>query len=135
MYLLDKLKPFEQKEHFSQKEQNGLGWNLAYVRKGLTCQGDRTRDLQVGSQVLLPTGPPIPFYLTPWQTDLYAQHLDLTEQETACPSSMTDDCPVRLVASSSSFYSFYDQYYWLVYNCQSNQFPLIIVFIIGQLEP
>ena len=26
MYLLDKLKPFEQKEHFSLKEQNGLGW-------------------------------------------------------------------------------------------------------------
>ena len=52
MYLLDKLKPFEQKEHFSLKEQNGLGWNLAYVRKGLACQGDRTQDLQVGSQVL-----------------------------------------------------------------------------------
>ena len=40
MYLFAKLKPFEQKEHFSLKEQNGLGWNLAYVRKGLTCQGD-----------------------------------------------------------------------------------------------
>ena len=40
MYLLDKLKPFEQKEHLSLKEQNGLRWNLAYVRKGLTCQGD-----------------------------------------------------------------------------------------------
>ena len=40
MYLLDKLKPFEQKEHFSLKEQNGLGWNLAYVRKEPTCQGD-----------------------------------------------------------------------------------------------
>ena len=52
MYLLDKLKPFEQKEHFSLKEQNGLGWNLAYVRKGPTCQGDRTQDLQVGGQVL-----------------------------------------------------------------------------------
>ena len=25
MYLLAKLKPFEQKEHFSLKEQNGLG--------------------------------------------------------------------------------------------------------------
>ena len=49
MYLLAKLKPFEQKEHFSLKEQNGLGWNLAYVRKGPTCQGDRTQDLQVGS--------------------------------------------------------------------------------------
>ena len=127
MYLLNKLKPFEQKEHFSQKEQNGLGWNLAYVRKGPTCQGDQTQDLQVGSQALLPTGPPIPFYLTLQQTDLYARHLDLTEWETACPSGMTGDCPVRLVASSSSFDSFYDQYYWLVYNCQSNQFPLIIV--------
>ena len=40
MYLLDKLKPFEQKEHLSLKEQNGLGWNLAYVRKGPTCQWD-----------------------------------------------------------------------------------------------
>ena len=135
MYLLDKLKPFEQKEYFSLKEQNGLGWNVAYVRKGPICQGDRTQDLQVGSQVLLPTGPSIPFYLTPWQTDLYARHLDLTEWETACLSSMADDCPVRLVASSSSFDSFYDQYYWLVYNCQSDQFPLITVFIIGQLEP
>ena len=28
MYLLDKLKPFEQKDYFSLKEQNGLGWNL-----------------------------------------------------------------------------------------------------------
>ena len=27
MYLLDKLKSFEQKEHFFLKEQNGLGWN------------------------------------------------------------------------------------------------------------
>ena len=52
MYLLDKLKPFEQTEHFSLKEQNGLGWNLAYVRKRPACQGDRTQDLQVGSQVL-----------------------------------------------------------------------------------
>ena len=52
MYLLYKLKPFEQKEHFSLKEQNGLGWNPAYVRKGLTCQGDQTQDLQVGSQAL-----------------------------------------------------------------------------------
>ena len=111
MYLLDKLKPFEQKEHFSLKEQNGLGWNLAYVRKGPTCQWDQTQDLQVGSQVLLPTGPLIPFYLTPRQTDLYVRHLDLTEWETACPSDMTDDCPVRPVASSSSFDSFYDQYY------------------------
>ena len=34
MYLLDKLKPFEQKEHFSLKERNGLGWNLAYVCVG-----------------------------------------------------------------------------------------------------
>ena len=34
MYLLDKLKLFEQKEHFSLKEQNGLGWNLAYVCVG-----------------------------------------------------------------------------------------------------
>ena len=96
---------------------------------------DRTQDLQVGSQALLPTGPPIPFYRTLRQPDLYAWHLDLTEQETAGPSSMADDCPVRLVVSSSSFDSFYDQYYWLVYNCQSNQFPLITVFIIGQLEP
>ena len=52
MYLLDKLKLFEQKEHFSLKEENGLGWNLAYVRKGPTCQGNQTQDLQVGSQVL-----------------------------------------------------------------------------------
>ena len=70
-----------------------------------------------------------------WQTDLYVWLLDLTERETACLSGMTDDCPVRLVTSSSSFDSFYDKYYWLVYNCQSNEFPLIIVFIIGQLEP
>ena len=34
MYLLDKLKPFKQKEHFFLKEQNGLGWNLAYVCVG-----------------------------------------------------------------------------------------------------
>ena len=40
MYLLDKLKPFWQKEHlslkehFSLEEQNGLGWNLAYVCVG-----------------------------------------------------------------------------------------------------
>ena len=34
VYLLAKLKPFEQKEHFSLKEQNGLVWNLAYVRNG-----------------------------------------------------------------------------------------------------
>ena len=72
MHLLAKLKPFEQNEHFSLKEQNGLGWNLAYVRKGPTCQGDRTQDLQVGSRVLLPTGPLIPFYLTLRQTDLHA---------------------------------------------------------------
>ena len=76
-----------------------------------------------------------PSILTPQQTDLYARQLYQTEWETACPSSMADDCTVRLVASSSSFDSFYDQYYWLVYNCQSNQFSLIIVFIIGQLEP
>ena len=49
MYL---LKPFEQKDYFSLKEQNGLGWNLTYVRKGLTCQGDQTQDLQVGGQAL-----------------------------------------------------------------------------------
>ena len=76
-----------------------------------------------------------PSNLTPWQTDLYVQHLDLTEWETACLSGMADDGPVRLVASSSSFDSFDDQYYWLVYNCQSNQFLLLIVFIICQLEP
>ena len=74
MYLFAKLKPFEQKEHFSLKEKNALGWNQAYVIKGLTCQGDRTHDPQVGSRVLLPTGPPIPFYLTPWLADLYARH-------------------------------------------------------------
>ena len=34
MYLLDKLKPFEQKDYFSLKEQNGLGWYLAYVCVG-----------------------------------------------------------------------------------------------------
>ena len=48
MYLLAKLKPFRQKEHFSLKEQNGLVWNLAYVRKGLDGQGDGTHNLQVG---------------------------------------------------------------------------------------
>ena len=73
--------------------------------------------------------------LTPWQTDLYAWQLYQTEWETACLSGMADDCPVRLVASSSSFDRFYDQYYWLVYNCQLNQFSLISTFIIGQLEP
>ena len=52
MHLLDKLKSFEQKEHFSLKEQNGLERHLAYVRKRPACQGDRTQDLQVGSQVL-----------------------------------------------------------------------------------
>ena len=75
-----------------------------------------------------------PSNLTPPQTGLYARQLYLTEQETACLSGMADDCTVGLVASSSSFDSFYDQYYWLVYNCQSNQFSLIIAFIIGQLE-
>ena len=34
MYLLDKLKPFEQKEYFSLKEQNGSEWYLAYVCVG-----------------------------------------------------------------------------------------------------
>ena len=52
MYLLDKLKPFEQNDYFSLKEQNGLGWNVAYVRKRPACQGDLTQDLQVGSQAL-----------------------------------------------------------------------------------
>ena len=108
MHLFAKLKPFEQKEHFSLKEQNGLGWNQAYVGKGLDGQGDQTHDLQVGSRALLPTDPPIPFYLTPWLADLYAQHQDLTEWENACPSGMVDDCIERLVASSSSFDSFYD---------------------------
>ena len=61
MYLLAKLKHFEQKEHFSLKELNGLVWNVAYVRKGPDGQGDRTHDLQVGCQALLPTDPPIPF--------------------------------------------------------------------------
>ena len=61
MYLLAKLKPFEQKEHFFLKEQNELGWNQAYVRKGPTGQGDQTHDLQVGCWALLPTDPPIPF--------------------------------------------------------------------------
>ena len=45
-------------------------------------------------------------YLTTQQPGLSERHLCLTEQETACPSGMTDDCPVRLVASSSSFDSF-----------------------------
>ena len=128
MYLLDKLKPFEQKEHFSLKEQNGLGWNLAYIRKRPACsrlEAKRSNPLAHRS----------PSNLTPRQTDLYAWQLYWTEQETACPSGMADDCTVRLVASSSSFDSFYDQYYWLVYNCQSNQFSLIITFITGQLEP
>ena len=40
MYLLDKLKPFEQKEHFSQKEQNGLEWYLAYVCEGPVFKWD-----------------------------------------------------------------------------------------------
>ena len=39
MYFLNKLKPFEQKDYSSLKEQNGLGWNLAYVRKRPFCQG------------------------------------------------------------------------------------------------
>ena len=39
MYLLAKLKPFEQKEHFSLKEQNGLMWNLANVRNGTSLPG------------------------------------------------------------------------------------------------
>ena len=74
MYLLAKLKPFEQKEHFSPKERNGLGWNQAYVTKGPAGQGDRTHNLQVGSRALLPTDPPIPFCRTPQLTDLYAWH-------------------------------------------------------------
>ena len=74
VYLLAKLKPFEQKEHFSLKEQNGLVWNLAYVRNGTDLPGDRTHNLQVGGRVLLPTGPLISFYLIPQLTDLYAQH-------------------------------------------------------------
>ena len=41
--------PFEQKEHFPLKEQNGLVWNLAYVRKGPDGQGDQIHNLQVGS--------------------------------------------------------------------------------------
>ena len=40
MYLLAKLKPFEQKEHFSLTEQNGLVWNLAYVRNGTDLPGE-----------------------------------------------------------------------------------------------
>ena len=40
MYLLDKLKPFEQKEHFSLKEQNGLEWYLAYVCVGPVLKWD-----------------------------------------------------------------------------------------------
>ena len=39
VYLLAKLKPYEQKEHFSLKEQNGLVWNLAYVRNGTGLPG------------------------------------------------------------------------------------------------
>ena len=39
VYLLAKLKPSEQKEHFSLKEQNGLVWNLAYVRNGTDLPG------------------------------------------------------------------------------------------------
>ena len=74
MYLLAKLKPFEQKGHFSLKEQNGLGWNQAYVRKGLAGQGDQTHNLQVGCRALLPIDPLIPFYWTPQLTDLYARH-------------------------------------------------------------
>ena len=40
MYLLDKLKPFEQKEHFSLKEQNGSEWYLAYVCVGPVLKWD-----------------------------------------------------------------------------------------------
>ena len=39
VYLLAKLKPFEQNEHLSLKEQNGLVWNLAYVRNGTDLPG------------------------------------------------------------------------------------------------
>ena len=135
MYLLAKLKPFEQKEHFSLKEQNVLGgiWPMSVepVLKWGWNSGPpgwkvSTNPLNHQSYTM---------YLTMWQPGLSKRHLCLTERETACPSGMTDDCPVRLVASSSSFDSFYDQYYRSVYNCQSNQFSLIIVFIIGQLEP
>ena len=40
MYLLDKLKPFEQKEHFSLKEQNVSEWYLAYVCVGPVFEWD-----------------------------------------------------------------------------------------------
>ena len=40
MYLLDKLKTFEQKEYFFLKEQNGLEWNLAYVCVGPVLKWD-----------------------------------------------------------------------------------------------
>ena len=32
--FIGQIKTFEQKEYFSLKEQNGLGWNLAYVCVG-----------------------------------------------------------------------------------------------------
>ena len=135
MYLLDKLKPFEQNDYFSLKEQNGLGWNLAYVRKRPACWGIKLRTSRLEAKRSSPLAHQSPLILTPWQTDLCARQLYRTEWETVCLSGMTDNCTVRLVASISSFDSFCDQYYWSVYNCQSNQFSLIIVFIIGQLEP
>ena len=136
MYLLDKLKPFEQKEHFSLKEQIGSEWYLAYV-----CVGPVLKwDLNAGPSGWKPSTNPLnhrsyTMYLTAWQLDLSERHLCLTGRETACLSGMADNCTVRLGTSSSSFANLYDQYYWLVYNCQSNQFSLIITFIIGQLKP
>ena len=52
MYLLDKLKSFEQKEYFYEKVQNGLGWDLALSVEDKCASGTRTEDLQVGSQAL-----------------------------------------------------------------------------------
>ena len=74
MYLLVKLKPFEQKEHFSLKEQNGLGWNLAYVRKGLDGQGiePMTSRLDVGRSYPLTHQSPSNWTLQ--LTDLYVWH-------------------------------------------------------------
>ena len=40
MYLLDKLKHLEQNEQFSQKEQNGYEWYLAYVCVGPVLKWD-----------------------------------------------------------------------------------------------
>ena len=129
-------KAFLAKRAFFPKGAKWVRWNLAYVCVGPVFKWDSN----LGPPGWKASTNPLDhrsctMYLTAWQPGLSERHLCLTEWENACLSGMANDCPVRLVACSSSFDSFYDQYYWLVYNCQSNQFSLIIVFIIGQLEP